>query len=90
MASERYASDEVARLGNALFKERIKPLVEEGGRGKYVTMDVETGDWEMGDDILTLSESLHARHPAARLFTVRVGYPTASRIGFGGAGPSRP
>jgi hypothetical protein len=90
MVGERYVDEDIARRGNRLYKERIEPLVAKGNRGKYVTLDVETGDWEMGEDILALSERLHARDPAARLFTVRVGYPTASRIGFGRAGRTRP
>ncbi len=44
-------------------------------------IDVETGDYELGDDYLTPSHTLHERRPEAPLFALRVGYPTLARVG---------
>ena len=59
--------------------------MEAGHRGDYVVIDVETGDYELDADELVASDRAVAKHPGAALFTVRVGYPTAGRIGAGSA-----
>lgn len=76
-----YTKEEVARRGRDIYEERIRPLVEEGNKGQYVTINIETGEWEMGDDMSELANRLHAAHPEAALFTVRIGYAAAARIG---------
>lgn len=76
-----YTREEVARRGRNLYETHIRPLVEEGNKGRYVAINIETGEWEIGDDISAPANRLHARHPEAALFTVRVGYAAAARIG---------
>jgi hypothetical protein len=44
-------------------------------------INVETGDYELGDDHLAVSDRAAARHPGGPLFAVRVGYPTLGWIG---------
>jgi hypothetical protein len=76
-----YTKEEVARRGRDIYDRSIRPEVAPGDKGKYVTIDIETGEWVMGEDSLTLADQLHARHPEAALFTLRIGQPATVRMG---------
>jgi len=75
---------EVVERGKRLYEERIRPLVHENV-GKYLLIDVNSGDRAMGDDTLELADTIEARHPDAVLYAMRIGYRAAGRIG----GPAR-
>jgi hypothetical protein len=74
---------EIVRRGEELYGAQIRPLVERDGLGKYVSIDIETGEWDMADDLLTTTDRLHAKHPGALLYSTRVGYPGLAKLGFG-------
>ena len=76
-----YTKEEVARRGRDIYDRSIRSEVAPGDKGKYVTIDVETGDWRMGDNISGLAAELHEKRPEAPLFTLRVGYAATARIG---------
>ena len=76
-----YTDEEIERRGEAIYAERIRSLVEEAHRGEYVVINIESGEWEMGDDVLKLSRALHAKHPEGALYTLRVGHDYVVRLG---------
>ncbi len=80
MAHARFSNEEIARRGEALYQQ-MRPQVEAGNKGKYLVLDVETGDYEIGNDYLALIQQLRAKHADAALYTLRIGSPTAGRIG---------
>jgi hypothetical protein len=81
MPHARYTNEEIARLGETLYEQQIRAKVEAGNRGKYIVIDIETGDYEVGEDSLVLAERLQARHPEAALYALRIGYAATARIG---------
>jgi hypothetical protein len=89
MMPTAYDPDTLARRGRALYDRDIRDKVEDAERGKYLVLDVETGDFELDQDHLTASDRMAARHPGKPLFSVRVGYPTLGRIGYRARGSSR-
>jgi hypothetical protein len=76
--------EETVERGKRIYEERIRPLVQ-SNVGKYLLIDVESGDWAVGDDTLELADTIEARHPDAVLYAMRIGYRAAGRIG----GPAR-
>jgi hypothetical protein len=77
-----YDSEEIARRGQMLYDRDIRTLVEPENIGKYVVIDIETGQYEVGEDQLaTAAERALDKRPEAALYLVRVGYPAAARIG---------
>ena len=76
-----YTDEEIERRGETVFEAQVRPHLDEEDKGKYVTIDVETGAWLMGEDSLALADRLHADHPEAALYTLRVGYPYTVRLG---------
>lgn len=73
--------DEIVRRGQALYEEQIRQKVEPGNEGKLLVINVETGEYEMDADDVAAAERAKARFPKAPLFTMRVGYPSAYRLG---------
>lgn len=81
MPEASYSSDEIARLGRAIYDREIRQQIEAGHLGQFVVIDVESGKFEIASDHLTAVKKARAKYPEASLFTVRVGYPAAARIG---------
>ena len=77
----RYEIDEFARRGRELYERHVRPLVEREHRGRIVAIDIETGAFEVANDVLTASDRLFARYPDAQPRLVRVGSPALHRFG---------
>ncbi|MBI3802063.1 MAG: hypothetical protein HY268_34475 [Deltaproteobacteria bacterium] len=78
----RYSKEEFARRGQEIYERAIRPRIESGNEGKFVAIDIETGAYEMDADDYTATERLLARTPEAQIWLLRVGHPTAYRIGL--------
>jgi hypothetical protein len=47
----RYSKEEFARRGNEIYQSQVRPQVEEGNQGRIVAIDIETGAFEVADDL---------------------------------------
>lgn len=83
MGHARLSSEEVGKLGEEIYKRDIAPLIDkEANLGKLLSIDVETGDYEIADDeSIDAPLRLHAKHPGAAVYTLRIGYNAADTIG---------
>jgi hypothetical protein len=81
MPHPRFSSAEIGRRGQEIYDQRIRPQVEADNKGRYLVIDIETGDYDLGDDVLELSHRLHAKRPDAALYAMRIGYPATVRMG---------
>jgi hypothetical protein len=81
MPYAHYTADEVAARGEALYEHRIRPHVEATQQGKFVVVDIETGEYEIDVDDLAATKRALAKRPDAVLYGLRIGYPTAYRLG---------
>jgi len=81
MPHPRFSSAEIAQRGQALYDERIRAQVEASHRGKFLALDIETGEYEIDVDELATLKRAKAKHPNAALYLLRIGFPTAYRIG---------
>src|SRR5439155_25191428 len=86
MSHPQLSNEELARRGQEIYERQIREKLEQGSVGKIVAIDVETGDYEIDDDVLAAAHRVQARHPGAGIFTTRIGYNGV--YGFGG-GPRR-
>jgi hypothetical protein len=78
----RLSKEEHARLGTAIYEQRVRPQVEADNRGKIVAIDVETGAFEVAEDTLTASERLLTHYPDAQIWCVRIGHRGVHRFGL--------
>jgi hypothetical protein len=54
----RYSKEEFTQRGNALYESKIRLQVEPNYRNKIVAIDIETGEFEIGDDSLSAADQL--------------------------------
>lgn len=74
--------DEIAERGEALYQQKIRAEVETPANiGKMVIIDVDTGEYAVDDIGLIAARHLHAKHPNAQLYGIRIGYRTAEALG---------
>ena len=81
MGQSRYTSEEVAARGKAIYEQQIRAKVEPEHIGKFLVVDVETGEYELDEDDVAAMKRAAAKHPADVLYGMRVGYRTMGRIG---------
>jgi hypothetical protein len=70
-----------AERGAKLYEQKLRGLLEPTHTGKYVVIDVETGEYELDADHLAASDRAAAKHPGALLYATRVGSRSLGRIG---------
>ena len=80
MSHPRYTSDEIAERGQALY-DHIRPTVEPDNQGKFLVLDIETGEYELDVNDIAAVKRAKAKRPDTALYIVRVGFPTAYRFG---------
>ena len=85
MSTGKYTVQEVCERARNIYLEQIKHLVEPIENGKFIVIDIESGDYEIDEDDIAADERLNERRPDAVGYLGRIGYETAYRIGFGGA-----
>ena len=78
----RYTLEEFSRRGREIYERVIRGSTSDGDAGKFVAIDIESEDFELDRDDFQATERLIARRPGAQIWMMRVGQPTAYRIGF--------
>jgi hypothetical protein len=86
MGHPRYTKEEIATRGKAIYERRIRDKVEPENNGKFLIIDIETGEYEIDEDDFAASRRAHAKHPDGAFFGMRVGYRSSGTIGASVAG----
>lgn len=81
MPYQNYSPEEVEARGEEIYQTQIRPRVEAGNHGKFVVIDIETGEYEIDKDDLQATKRALAKRPKAVLYGVRIGYPAAYQLG---------
>ena len=81
MPTTKRTLDELAALGGELFDRQVRPALRAEDDGKFVAIDVETGDYEMDADDYSAVARLRLRKPTADIWLMRAGYPTTYKMG---------
>ena len=67
--------EEIARLGDDIYERDIRQLVEAVHAGEVVAIDVESGSWAMGKNVIVATDRLRTERPAAiDVWCLRVGH----------------
>ena len=78
-----YTAQEIESRGEAIFVEQIRDRLKPGHQGKFLVIDIETGEYEIDPDDLVATRQLLANRPNAVIYGLRIGFPTPYRIGSG-------
>lgn len=76
----RLAPEELACLGGDAFDRHVRPKLRFEDDGKFVAIDVVTGDHEIDADDYSAVMRLRARLPLADIWLACVGQPTAYKL----------
>jgi hypothetical protein len=82
MPVQRYPKEVIVQRGDELFEQTIRVQVVGRPDLDFVAVDIETGDYEVGPVEIDVTKRLLERHPEAQIFSRRVGFRSAHRIGF--------
>ncbi len=77
-----YPHGSIAARGEAIYQQQLRKKIEAEHKGKFLTIDIETEDYEIDADEVASSTRLLKKHPDAVMYCLRIGFPAAHRIGF--------
>ena len=77
----RYSKEELARRGQQLYEAGIRQQVEAGNEGKIVAIDIETGDFAVGNTIIAATDPLLERHEDPQPWAIRIGHRAVYHFG---------
>ena len=77
----RYSKEELARRGQELYESGIRQQVEGGNEGKIVAIDIETGDFEVDENVVPATNRLFERKPDAQPWVIRIGHCAVDHFG---------
>lgn len=82
MSYSSLSDEEIAQRGKELYERQIRTQVEiPENIGKIISIDVESGDYEIDDDLLTSCRHLQTRHSNPILWTERIGFNAVYAVG---------
>ena len=67
--------EEIAQLGDEIYERDIRSQVEDDHHGEVVAIDVDTGNWSIGDNVIAATDRLRTQRPEAiDVWSLRVGH----------------
>lgn len=77
----RYSKEELAQRGQTFYESSIRQQVEAGNEGKIVAIDIETGAFEVAENVLPATNRLFERYPDAQPWVIRIGHRAVYHFG---------
>lgn len=84
---------QVSEKGQQIYNEKLKSELEPDNRGKFLVIEVESGEFFLGDTIIEALQKAKDKYPTKLFHTVRIGYEgifkmgTYARRGYGWVPP---
>lgn len=63
-----------------MYAQQIRDKVDPQHKGKFLVIDIETGDYEIDANDLVATQQLLTTHPNAVIYGLRIGFPAAYRM----------
>lgn len=82
MSYSRVPEEEIVPRGREIYERDVRPRLGPEHEGKFVVIDVESGDYEISDDDGEAFGRAEDRRPEAVFFVLRVGPEGASRPAY--------
>jgi len=82
MSHVNMGDQEIAQRGKEIYEKQIRARVEtQENIGKIISIDIESGDYEIDSDLLATCRRLQTRHEKAVLWTERIGFNAVYAVG---------
>lgn len=75
----------IAEDGKKFYEEKLKPILEPQENGKFVSIEPESGEYFVAKTDVEAAMEGKKVFPERILFLMRIGFPTAHKIGGYGA-----
>lgn len=79
--TRRYSKEEFARRGAEFVETKVRPHLTGADEDKFVAIDVETGEYELGKNEMRAAERLRKRVPDPQIWLVHVTLGCLHRFG---------
>jgi hypothetical protein len=77
----RYSKEEFARRGDRVYEESVRPRLKPEDEGKFVAIDIDSGNYEVDVNELEACDRLRGVVPEAQIWMVRIGSRAVHRFG---------
>ena len=77
----RHSKEDLAQRGQSLYESSIRQQVEAGNDGNIVAIDIETGDFEVDENVVPATNRLFDRNPDAQPWVIRIGHRAVDHFG---------
>lgn len=77
MGERIYGPGEITARGEAIYQEKLRTRMAPVAKGKFIVIDIETGDYEIDAGDAAATRRLLERRPGAVTYGVRVGHRAA-------------
>jgi hypothetical protein len=82
MSNNNLSDQEISQRGKEIYEKQIRARVETPENiGKLISIDIESGDYEIDEDLLLSCRCLEARRKNAVLWTERIGFNAVYAVG---------
>lgn len=79
----KYSKTDFATRGDALYEQAVLPQLSSEDQGKFVAIDIDSGEYEIDPNQMQACDRLYQRLPNAQVWMARIGSRYLHR--FGGA-----
>lgn len=77
----RYSKEELAQRGQELYESGIRQQIEASNKGKIVAIDIETGAFEIDENVVPATNRLFEQYPDAQPWVIRIGHRAVDHFG---------
>jgi hypothetical protein len=77
----RFTTNEIVERGEKIYDEKLKDTLEPHNIGKFLVIDIETGEYELDDDDLAAALRAYKKNPDGARYEMRIGYASSGTIG---------
>lgn len=79
MTQQVYKLPDIQKISKKGFQifEALPPELTEKHRGQFIAIEVDSGDYFIGETEMEANQNAQAKHPGKIFFLGRIGYPTA-------------
>src|SRR5437867_2395721 len=81
MPRTQRTDEEIGQIAEEMYRRDIRDKVMPQHKGKFLILDIESGDYEVDEDDLKAYDRLRARRPDGVFFGLRIGYKAAYTLG---------
>ena len=73
--------EQIAEKGQKIYNEKLKTTLEASSQGKFVAIDVETGEYFISDTLIGALQEAKSKYPNKLFHTIKIGSEGVFKMG---------